>query len=98
VRIRGCESDRVSCSTGAPQGTVLAPFLFTICISDFNHNSDHVYLQKFSDDSAIVGLISADDDGEYRELIQTFWNGASGTASTSTPVRPRGWWWTSAVV
>jgi len=56
----------------APQGTVLAPFLFTIYTSDFKHNSGNVYLQKFSDDSAIVGLISADDDREYRELNQDF--------------------------
>jgi len=72
VTIQGCESDRVSCSTGAPQGTVLAPFLFTIYTSDFKHNSDNVYLQKFSYDSPIVGLISADDDREYRELNQDF--------------------------
>nr|AAA83744.1 orf2 [Batrachocottus baicalensis] len=72
VRIRECESDRVSCSTGAPQGTVLAPFLFSIYTSDFKHNSANCHLQKFSDDSAIVGLISADDDREYRELNQDF--------------------------
>ena len=29
-------------------------------------------MQKFSDDSAIVGLISAGDDREYRELNQDF--------------------------
>uniref|UniRef100_A0AAV2LNP3 Reverse transcriptase domain-containing protein n=1 Tax=Knipowitschia caucasica TaxID=637954 RepID=A0AAV2LNP3_KNICA len=30
VRLRSCESQVVVCSTGAPQGTVLSPFLFTI--------------------------------------------------------------------
>nr|XP_019946005.1 PREDICTED: connective tissue growth factor-like [Paralichthys olivaceus] len=30
------------------------------------------HLQKFSDDSAIVGLITDDDDREYRELIKDF--------------------------
>ena len=30
VRTRDCVSDTVVCSTGAPQGTVLAPFLFTL--------------------------------------------------------------------
>ena len=72
VRIRGCESDLVSCSTGPPQGTVLAPFVFTSYTSDFSHNSTNCYLQKYSDDSAIVGLISAGDDREYRELNQDF--------------------------
>jgi hypothetical protein len=53
-------------------GTVLAPFLFTLYTADFRHNSDKCFLQKFSDDSAIVGLITEDDDAEYRELTQNF--------------------------
>ncbi|KAI3376985.1 hypothetical protein L3Q82_000032 [Scortum barcoo] len=48
VRVQGFESDRLLCSTGAPQGT------------------------KFSDDSAVVGLITDGDDREYRGLIQDF--------------------------
>lgn len=32
VRAGGCVSDIMVCSTGAPQGTVLAPFLFTLYI------------------------------------------------------------------
>uniref|UniRef100_A0A669DTM0 Reverse transcriptase domain-containing protein n=1 Tax=Oreochromis niloticus TaxID=8128 RepID=A0A669DTM0_ORENI len=72
VRTQGCVSDRVVCSTGAPQGTVLAPFLFTIYTADFSHNSTQCFLQKFSDDSAIVGLITDGDDKEYRGLTQDF--------------------------
>ncbi|KAI4893836.1 hypothetical protein NFI96_020825, partial [Prochilodus magdalenae] len=35
-------------------------------------DSPNCHLQKFSDDSAIVGLISNEEDTEYRELIQDF--------------------------
>ncbi|TWW55772.1 hypothetical protein D4764_09G0008220 [Takifugu flavidus] len=67
VRLRDCESDVVVCSTGAPQGTVLSPFLFTLYTSDFSHNSDSCHLQKFSNDTAIVGRVSEGNDLEYRE-------------------------------
>lgn len=36
------------------------------------HKLTHCHLQKFSDDSAVVGLITDGDDREYRELIQDF--------------------------
>ncbi|KAK7896418.1 hypothetical protein WMY93_021743 [Mugilogobius chulae] len=72
VRARDCVSDLLTCSVGAPQGTVLAPFLFTLYTADFRHNTDSCVLQKFSDDSAIIGLITDDDDAEYRGLTQDF--------------------------
>lgn len=72
VRTRDCVSDTVVCSTGAPQGTVLAPFLFTLYAADFSYNTATCHLQKFSDDSAIVGLITDGDDREYRGLTQDF--------------------------
>ena len=68
MRTRDCVSDTVVYSTGAPQGTVLAPFLFTLHTADFSYNTPTCHLQKFSDDSAIVGLITEGDDREYREL------------------------------
>ncbi|TWW54745.1 hypothetical protein D4764_0240700 [Takifugu flavidus] len=55
------------------RGTVLAlaPFLFTLYTAD-SYSTSSCHLQKFSDDSAAVGLITDGDDTEYRELIQGF--------------------------
>ena len=63
VRLRDCMCDVVVCNTGVPQGTVLSPFLYTLYTSDFSHNSDSCHLQKFSDDTAVVGRVSVEDDG-----------------------------------
>ena len=72
VKLKGCVSDMVVSSTGAPQGTVLSPFLFTLYTSDFQYNSESCHLQKYSDDSAVVGCISDGQEAEYRELIGQF--------------------------
>ncbi|KAI4905608.1 hypothetical protein NFI96_026862, partial [Prochilodus magdalenae] len=72
VRIRDCSSDTVVSSTGAPQGTVLSPVLFTLYTSDFKYNSELCHMQKFSDDTAIVGCVRNGQEREYRSLVEDF--------------------------
>lgn len=72
VRLQSCVSDRVVSNTGAPQGTVLSPFLFTLYTTDFSYRSESCHLQKFSDDSAIVGCVSGGEELEYRTVIKDF--------------------------
>ncbi|KAI4875863.1 hypothetical protein NFI96_034109, partial [Prochilodus magdalenae] len=72
VRIRDCSSDTVNSSTGAPQGTVLSPVLFTLYTSDFRYNSELCHMQKFSDDTAIVGCVRNGQEREYRSLVEDF--------------------------
>ena len=64
VRLQGCVSDRVVSNIGAPQGTVLAPFLFSLYTSDFRHNTNTCHLQKYADDSAIVASVSGGQEME----------------------------------
>ena len=71
VRLGSVLSDVVS-DTGAPQGTVLSPFLFTLYTTDFQHNSESCHLQKFSDNSAVVRCIREEEEGEYRTLVDSF--------------------------
>uniref|UniRef100_A0AAV2LJ86 ribonuclease H n=1 Tax=Knipowitschia caucasica TaxID=637954 RepID=A0AAV2LJ86_KNICA len=65
----GCGSEVVVCSTGAPQGTVLSTFLFTIYTSDFTYDTHSCHLQKFS---AIVGCVFEGNQLEYRSVITDF--------------------------
>lgn len=51
-------SNVVVSGTGVPQGTVRSSFLFT----------PQCNLQKFSDDSSVVGCITGGWEEEYREL------------------------------
>ncbi|KAK0141888.1 hypothetical protein N1851_020433 [Merluccius polli] len=63
----GCVSDVVVSNTGgAPQG-ILSPSLFTLYTSDLTYQvTKSCHLQKFSDDSAIVGCIGEGKEAEYR--------------------------------
>ncbi|XP_060781055.1 uncharacterized protein LOC132888977 [Neoarius graeffei] len=72
VRLGDFTSETVVSSTGAPQGTVLSPVLFTLYTTDFKYNSESCHLQKFSDDTAIVGCIKNGQEGEYRSLVDDF--------------------------
>ncbi|KAI3375734.1 hypothetical protein L3Q82_004033 [Scortum barcoo] len=65
VGLKDIKSDTVVSSTGAPQGTVLAPLLFTLYTSDFCYNSELCHIQKYADDTAIVGCIRDDREEEY---------------------------------
>ena len=57
VRLKDCLSDTVVSSPGAPRGTILSPVLFTLYTSDFCYNTESYHMQKFSDNTAIVGCI-----------------------------------------
>ncbi|XP_076144500.1 cation channel sperm-associated auxiliary subunit delta-like [Alosa pseudoharengus] len=62
-------SSTLTLSTGAPQGCVLSPLLFTLLTHDYTttHSSNH--LVKFADDTTLVGLITKGDEAHYREEV-----------------------------
>lgn len=65
-------SETVLSSVGAPQGTVLGPFLFTPYASDFQRCCKSCHVHEYSDDTAVIACISRDAEGEYRELVWAF--------------------------
>lgn len=68
MRSSDCVSDVVVCSTGAHRER-----FWRRSSSPSSLQTSHITpLQKFSDESAIVRLITNGDDREYRELMQDF--------------------------
>ena len=66
-------SDLLITNTGAPQGTVLAPILFSIYTNDCTTIFDNIPILKYADDTSTQALISNDVDiVNYNSEIERF--------------------------
>lgn len=70
VRINGSHSTSLTLNTGAPQGCVLSPLLFTLFTNDCVSSDSSVKILKFSDDTTLIGLVSDGDESLYREEVR----------------------------
>uniref|UniRef100_A0A672HXF0 Reverse transcriptase domain-containing protein n=1 Tax=Salarias fasciatus TaxID=181472 RepID=A0A672HXF0_SALFA len=69
VRVGSNTSGTIILNTGAPQGCVLSPLLFTLLTHDCTPSSSSNLFIKFADDTTVVGLINNDDETTYRSEV-----------------------------
>ncbi len=69
VRMGSLHSSVLTLSTGAPQGCVLSPLLYTLYTHDCATTHDSNIIIKFADDTTVVGLIHNNNESAYRDEI-----------------------------
>ena len=69
VKFNNSISNVLVLNTGAPQGCVLSPILYSLFTNDCISSSESVKIAKFADDTTLVGLISNNDETVYRQEI-----------------------------
>ena len=69
VRIGNLVSSPLVINTGAPQGCVLSPLLYSLYTYDCKPRYDSNIIIKFADDTTVIGLISDDDESAYRDDV-----------------------------
>ncbi len=69
VRVGINTSSTITLNTGAPQGCVLSPLLFTLLTHDCTPSHNSNLFIKFADDTTVVGLISNRDETNYRREV-----------------------------
>ncbi len=70
VKLGKFSSSTCIISTGAPQGCVLSPLLFSLYLNDCTSKDPSVKLLKFADDTTLIGLIQDGDESAYRRDVK----------------------------
>ncbi len=71
VRMGNNTSSPLTLNTGAPQGCVLSPLLYSLYTHDCAATHSSSVIVKFADDTTVIGLITDNDETAYRAEVST---------------------------
>ena len=84
VRVGSNTSATLILNTGAPQGCVLSPLLYSLFIHDCMARHDSNTIIKLADETTVVGLTTDSDEKPIGRRSETWLGGARITTYPST--------------
>ena len=72
TNVNNVVSNLIFTNTGAPQGCVLSPFLFSLYTDDCRSMSNECKIIKYADDTVILGKIVNDNCEDYLTQVKAF--------------------------
>ena len=84
VRVGSNTSATLILNTGAPQGCMLSPLLYSLFTHDCMARHDSNTIIKFADDITVVGLITDNDETAYRQEVRDLAGWCQKTTYPST--------------
>lgn len=70
VKIDGASPSTITLKISSPRGCVLRPLLYTLLTHNCSARYPSNHIVKFADDTAVVGLISNNDESVYRREVE----------------------------
>jgi hypothetical protein len=70
VRVGNNTSATLILNTGAPQGCVLSPLLYSLIAHDCTARHDYNTIVRFADGTTVVSLITDNDETAFREEVR----------------------------
>ncbi len=95
IRMGNNASSPLILNSGALQGCIVSPLLYSLYTHDCTATHSSNVIIKFADDTTVIGLITDNNETAYREEVITLTKWFQENQLSLNIDKTRSWWWIS---